>query len=342
MQLNAIELTERFNRPSVTGKVALRAMFLNDGQYKDPYDVSACTVFTKLANASPDSIIDSYGLIKSDQPASSILMSFGVSGNSANGFPHDGQPGYNTLQNLEWVSPTPATGANSFVTNGYFEHAQASGIYRTGLGQYVAVLDGGIDLSGGYNMHFPFWGGFTVANGASAVQEYIDVWTVKMTATSEYQLFINEFRLEDDAWVSLTQPLLLSTSNRLINKHLTLGSIVDLKVTTDLTVQNRDLDSSVRNIIESYGIDNAQFKVQKVNEGTTSIPSLETVFDFLSVDQITSDNTMIFRFNVDGFLSAANNDTGLEGGNVGTYALTAGYTFLGETIITKPFYFTIS
>ena len=325
MQLNGVELTERFNRPSVGGKVALRAMFINDGQYQDPYDVSACTIFTKLANATPDSIVGTDGLIKSDQEVSSILMNFGVSGQA--GADHDGQPGRTTSENPLWVSGGL-----------YAPEPQASGIYKTGEGQYVAVLDGSIALSGGYNMHFPFGGGFTVANGASAVQEYIDVWTAKMTATSEYQLFINEVRLDNDAWISLTQPLLLSTSNRLVNKHITLGSIVNLKVTTDLTVQNRDLDSSVRNIIESYGIDNAFFKIQKVNEGTTSIPSLETVFDYRNVDQITSDNTMIYNFNVDNWMATA----GLSGGDVGTFALTASYTFLGETFKTKPLYFTIS
>tara|TARA_R110000737_G_scaffold198979_1_gene218951 strand:+ start:947 stop:1924 length:978 start_codon:yes stop_codon:yes gene_type:complete len=325
MQLNGVELTERFNRPSVGGKVALRAMFINDGQYQDPYDVSACTIFTKLANATPDSIVGTDGLIKSDQEVSSILMNFGVSGQA--GADHDGQPGRTTSENAAWVATTL-----------YAPEPQASGIYKTGTGQYVAVLDGSIALSGGYNMHFPFGGGFTVANGASAVQEYIDVWTAKMTATSEYQLFINEVRLDNDAWISLTQPLLLSTSNRLVNKHITLGSIVNLKVTTDLTVQNRDLDSSVRNIIESYGIDNAFFKIQKVNEGTTSIPSLETVFDYRNVDQITSDNTMIYNFNVDNWMATA----GLSGGDVGTFALTASYTFLGETFKTKPLYFTIS
>ena len=91
MQLNGVELTERFNRPSVGGKVALRAMFINDGQYQDPYDVSACTIFTKLANATPDSIVGTDGLIKSDQEVSSILMNFGVSGQA--GADHDGQPG---------------------------------------------------------------------------------------------------------------------------------------------------------------------------------------------------------------------------------------------------------
>jgi len=325
MQLNGVELTERFNRPSVAGKVALRAMFLNDGQYQDPYDISACTVFTKLANATPDTIVNSDGIIKSDQPISSVLMSFGVSGEA--GTEHDGQPGRTTSENPLWVS-----------SGLYGPEPYASGIYQTGTGQYVAVLDGSIALSGGYNMHSGFFEGTTVENGASSVQDYIDVWTVKMTATSEYQLFINEFRLDNDAWVSLTQPLLLSTSNRLVNKHVTLGSIVNLKVTTDLTVQNRDLDSSVRNIIESYGIDNAFFKIQKVNEGTTSLPSLETVFDYRNVDQITSDNTMIYSFNVDNWLTTA----ALQGGGVGTFALTASYTFLGETIKTKPLYFTIS
>jgi len=339
MQLNGVELTERFNRPSVTGKVALRAMFLNDGQYQDPYDVSACTIFTKLSNASPDSIIGTDGLIKSGQATDTILMNFGVSGNYDNGEPHDGTPGRTTSENPTWVSSVAATGPDSFVTDGYFAHSQASGIYKAGTGQYVAVLDGGIDLSGGYNMHFPFWGGFTVANGASSVQDYVDVWTVKMTATSEYQLFINEFRLEDDAWVSLTQPLLLSTSNRLVNKHVNWGSTINLKITTDLTVQNRDLDSSVRNIIESYGIDNATVQIDKINDVSPGggIPPRETVLvGGTAVNEITSDNTMVYSFNTNSIPS------NLLGGRSGTFAIKATYTFLGETIVTPPFYFTVS
>lgn len=339
MQLNEVELTERFNRPSVTGRVALRAMFLNDGQYQDPYDVSACTILTKLANASPDSIIGTNGLIKSDQAIATILMNFGVSGNYDNGLPHDGVPGRTTSENPKWVSPSATTGPDSFVTNGYFIHSQASGIYKTGVGQYVAVLDGGIGLSGGYNMHSPFFEGTTVANAASSVQDYIDVWTVKMTATSEYQLFINEFSLVDDAWVSLTQPLLLSTSNRLVNKHVNWGSTVNLKITTDLTVQNRDLDSSVKNLIESYGIDNATIQIDKINDVSPGggIPPRETVtVGGTAVNEVTSDNTIIYSFNTNSVPS------NLLGGRSGTFVIKATYTFLGETIVTAPFYFTVS
>ena len=332
MQLNEVELTERFNRPSVNGKVALRAMFLNDGQYQDPYDISACTIFTKLANATPDSIIGTDGLIKSDQAIATILMNFGASGDPDGGNPHDGD------ETAGRVTGNPAYASWTAATL-FSPGPQASGIYKTGTGQYVAVLDGDFDLSGAYDMHSPFFEGTTVANAASSVQDYIDVWTVKMTQGSEYQLFINEFTLVDDAWVSLTQPLLLNTSNRLVNKHVTWGSTVNLKITTDLTVQNRDLDSSVRNIIESYGIDNATIQIDKINDVPPGggIPPRETItVGGTAVNEVTSDNTMIYSFNTGGIPS------NLLGGREGTYVIKATYTFLGETIVTAPFYFTVS
>ena len=48
MQLNGITLTDRWSRPSVNERVAIQAIFLNDGVYVDPYDISACTIFSKL------------------------------------------------------------------------------------------------------------------------------------------------------------------------------------------------------------------------------------------------------------------------------------------------------
>jgi hypothetical protein len=330
MQLNGFDLIDRQNRPSVTGKVALRAFFLNDGEFYDPYDVSACTVFSKYANTTPSSIVDPLtGLIKTDQAVDTILMNFGVSGGVATGPDrdvHDGTDGQTTSQNLEWVNPDL-----------YDPGPIASGIYRVSSGDYVAVLDGGVDLSGGYNIHYGFNEGITVVNGASAVSDYIDVWTVKMSPGSEYQLFINTFQLFNDTYISITEPLLLTTSNRLVNKHVTLSSIVDLLVTTEITVNNKGLSESVKNIIEDYGIMSAQVQIQKVNEDSTNLPARETVVGWTDVTNVTSDNTMIYKFDTTGTTL-----TGLQGGPVGTFILTAKYNFIGQTIYTEPFYFVIS
>ena len=237
MLLNTIPLVDRYNRPSVQQKVAIRAFFLDDGQFTDPYDVSACTIFSKYANTAPSSIVDAgTGLIKPAQPVTSILMNFGISGSDT--AIHDGlDPGEglpvrvteNFLNDAAWFPP-------------YVPGPQASGIYRVSSGDYVAVLDGGVELSGGYNIHYPYEEGITVENSASTVGDYIDVWTVKMSAGSEYQLFINTFQLFNDTFISITEPLILTTNNRLVNKHVSLGSQVNLMVTTELTLKLNSYD----------------------------------------------------------------------------------------------------
>ena len=164
MQLNGVTLTDRFNRPGVGEKVAIRTLFVNNGDFIDPYDVSACTIFTKLANASPASIVDPDDGIISSDATSVVLMNFGVSGGVTTGEfadPHDGTGTRVTQNHLEDSTWFPE----------YVPGAQASGIFRIDKGDYVAVLDGNIDLSGGYNIRYPFNGGITVANGASSVQD---------------------------------------------------------------------------------------------------------------------------------------------------------------------------
>jgi hypothetical protein len=302
MQLNGTNLTDRYNRPSVLGRVGIRTFFMNDGAYIDPYDVSSCIIFNKLANASPSSILTSGTSLLKETATDEMLMAFGVSGT------------HPTSQNLDSVTATD-----------YYPDVIASGIYRLSEGEYVCVLDGTLDLSGTFN-------GVEVQNQCSAVQSYIDVWTVKMTELSDYQVFINEFKLSNQAYISTPTPLLLKTSNRLIDKHITLSSIVDLKVTTDIIVENRDLSNEIKNLIQDFGIGNAQVKIEKINEDS-SVPPRETIVDFTNASQVTGSNTIIYRFDTTTLAP--------EGGKSGTYALTAKYTFMGQTIIAPVQYFIV-
>ena len=190
MQLNGNNLVERFNRPSTNSRLGLRMSFINNGQYIQPYAVKSCTIFPKVANLTPYTVLNASGVLR-ENIAPEVLMNF--SGTAAG------------------TTYSPA--------------ATASSIYTSG-NDYIAVLDGQVDLSGVFS-------GVEIANQCSAVNDYIDVWTVQMFANSEDQVFINEFKLYTDSLVGLTQPLLLSTKNRLINKHVSLNSSTALKVTTE-------------------------------------------------------------------------------------------------------------
>tara|TARA_R110000824_G_scaffold265250_1_gene454145 strand:- start:65 stop:1090 length:1026 start_codon:yes stop_codon:yes gene_type:complete len=341
MQLNGIQIADRHNRPSVGSKVAIRTFFLNDGAYVDPYDISGVTIFSKLSNVTPASIIDSSnGIIQSDIDQAKVVMAYGVSGNPSEqvgGVPdgHNGTctPGTTNcrvtsqrLDNAAWFPP-------------YVPANNASGIYRVGAGDYVAVLDGTINLSGAYYLSE---NSFQVANTASSVQKYIDVWTVKLFQDSDWQVFINEFQLYNDSFLTLTEPLLLTPSNKLVNKHLTLGSKINLKVTTELTVNNKELSQEVKNIVEDFNISGATFSIQKVNEDSVNLPArvdVATTGGVLGDMIITSDNTMVAEFDTSLIDFGTSN---LTAGVPGTYILTATYSFLNQKIVTKGFYFVIN
>lgn len=316
INLNGESLTDRFNNPSVTGNVGIRTFFLNNGTPVDPYDVSSCVIFNKLANSHPSSILDSNtSLLKTDGTIEP-LMAFGISGTpeTATG-PHDGLEGRVTSLVPAWTDPTL-----------YQKGTNASGIYKLGTGEYVAALDGTVDLSGHYLED--------IKNGCSATEvTYIDVWTVKMTEDSEYQIFINEFKLGNQNYISTPTPLIFKPSNKLRTKHVALGSTVDMVVTTDVVVQNRDLSEEVKNILQNTGINTVTVTIEKMNPAGTRVAPIETVQNNVAPTQVTSDNTIIYRFNTSNLT--------LDGSESGSYAMTVKYNFYGQTIISDRMYFVV-
>ena len=315
MQLNGVTVVDRHNRPTVLQKVALRAFFINDGEYYDPYDISGVTVFQQNSNFSPSSVL-SGNVLASNLDSDLILMHFTPSANDGDTAGQD-PSGYS---------------ANSLLA--------ASGVYRVKQGEYMVVLDGTQDTSGIYNFH---GSSVTVANSASASDNYIDCWTIKFAQSSDYQTLINDFRLYDDTFFTITQPLLLATRNKLINRHVSLDSKENLKVTTEITIQNKDIDDSVKNLFKDSAITNASMKIDKINEDSTTLPAHVTVSGFddttTSID-VTSDNTMIFRF--DTTTLTTHPSVADFAGVTGTYRVTVKYNLLNETIVSPPYYFTVS
>lgn len=316
MQLNEVSLVDRHNRPTVLQKVALRAFFINDGEFYDPYDISGVTIFNRSSNLTPSSVL-SNNLIASSVTSDLIKMHFAPSGTNVN------PPG------MDVTSYNPGT-----------DIASTSGVYRVKAGEYICVLDGTQDTSGFYD----FYGSsVVVANTASAVGDYIDCWTIKFSQNSDYTTFVNDVHLYDDTFFVVTQPVILSTSNRLVNKHITLSSIENLKVTTEITIQNKDIDASVKNIFKNSAITSAMMKIEKINEDSVALPAHVEVSgysDTSSLVDITSDNTIILNFNTQNLATHPN--VASFGGLTGAYRVTVKYTLLNETIITQPYYFTIS
>ena len=200
----------------------------------------------------------------------------------------------------------------------------ADGIWTVDVGQKAVVIDGVNSV---------------ISNLAAG--RYIEIWTVKMTAGSNYQTFINEFELFQDSVITTTENVLLRTKTRLVPNRLRLGEVVNLKVGTEVTVQNKSLSQSIRNMFNQSVISDAQFLIKKHNLDS-NLPAWVTVLDYSDTSgsmSITSDNTMLYLFDTTVLTDGSITDLGA---GTGTYSVEAKYTILGETIISPMMHFTVS
>jgi hypothetical protein len=323
VQVNATQVVDRGNRPNVSQRVGLRTFFINDGVYIDPYEISSVQLFKRSDTLTPNSVTGSDGLV-----SATPLMAFAASASET----LTGKAVHCTL-----TSPTgaPCNSANQgFDQGGYTPMTTASGIYKLGVGEYVVVLDQIEALSG--------WDYTTstqvAASSLSAVNEYVDLWTVKLTSASKYQVITNQFSLYEDTFFAFTEPLLLTTSNKLMNKHVRYGEVIDLKVTTEATVQNESIPHSIQNIFKESVVSGATVTIKKVNQD----PTLETTTVVPAVEmQVTKDNTLIYNWDTTATI-ATPVQSATFGSPTGTYSVQVTYTALNQTIISPLFYLTVS
>jgi hypothetical protein len=317
MQLNNITISDRHSRPVVLSKVGLQAFFLSDGQFMDPYEISAVTIFSRDVNLYPSSVLDAdTQLIDTSTVSDSILMNFA---NSA------------TLVTDRAFDTSNYTGSI----------ASTSGIFRQGVGKYIVVLDGTINSSGVINLD-----GLNevIPNRASGTGDYIDVWTITWVQGSLPQTVINEFNLRKGGFTVLTQPLMLKVKSRLINSKVTLDSKVDLKIGTDVHVENRDIDDSVKNLLRENVITSGAIEIQKINDAA-NLPARVTVSSFSDTSALvtmSADNVILMNWDTSQLRTHAQLVAGNFGSIQGIYAIRAKYSVFGETIITDPMYLTLS
>jgi len=305
--LNSIDFPERHDRPNVGDKLALRALFYNDGVLIDPNDVSGVTVF-KYSDYSTSNVLDSNNLV-----SATPIFHFEPSGTDQ---PHDAAD-----YGATWGGGTD------------FENA--SGIFKLGTGDFVAPLRLDKALSGVYEGVE-----LEASSAVSAATTYVDIWTVKLLAGSNYQVFINTFSLYEDTFLMLTEPLIAKATTKLLNKHLRYGEIVDLKFPVEVTVQNKNISQAIINTLKTTLIQNPAVKIVKVNDN----PSLDGPFtvsgysDTSSTVTQTADGTIVWNFDTTNLDTLTGNTFGEARG---TYKVHVQYTLNSDTIISPPFYFTI-
>ena len=319
MQVNNTEVVNRDNRPNVSQRVGLRTFFINDGAYVDPYEISSVQLFARSVTLSPKTVLDADQLV-----SVTPLMAFAASGANPDG------------SLVHCTKPIGGTGACADAFKPWYDPGvTASGIYRLGLGEYVVVLDQTLALSG--------WDYTTstqvAASSLSSVDNYVDLWTVKLNSASKYQVITNQFALNEDTFFAFTEPLLLTSSNKLMNKHVRYGEKIDLKVSTEITIQNKNIPQSVQNIFKDSAVTTATVAIKKVNQD----PTFDGPFTVIGggVMQITGDNTLMYNWDVATSITSAATNKGF-GSKTGTYSVQVTYTLLKETIISPPFYLTVS
>ena len=307
--LNGIDFPERHDKPAVGGKVALRALFYNDGQLVDPVDVSSVSIFKFTDYASSALFVPSSNLL-SAQP----LMQFAASGSTPDSV--TGTPGYVAT----WGGGTD------------FSHA--SGVFKNSTGDYVVPVRMDKALSGVWES-----GKLEVSSGVSAAISYIDVWTVKLLAGSQYQSFIHRWTLYEDTFFSITEPMLVKTRTTLSNKHLRYGEKIDLKAPVEVTVENRNISQSIINTLKSTLVTSGAFKIVKVNDNT-SLDGPFTVSGFAdtsSTVNVTSDGTFIFPWDTNKIPTSSD-----FGEAKGTYAIQVLYWANGQKIVSPRFYVSVN
>ena len=325
---NGITVINRQNRPTPIVPTKLDFFMVQGGSYTDPYAVCSVHVFRDTQFGSPDQYLDltagseTYGLVSSTGLEKMVFRVQTVDSETGqrNGF--TGAP-----------AAFPAEAA-------YSDAQSASGIFRTDAGKFSVILQTGTKfypLSATDIVSLP-----TIENSASSVGGYIDIWTVVDAEGSDPQIYVNTFKLSTANTYAVTESVAVTTTNKLIDRYVEVGSIKKLRIKTDLVVDNEPIKESLRNLIETGALlQSPEISITKINEtpGLTArvqITGTGSVGGFQSENvEIDSHGTISYLWdtsNIEPFY----NDENL-GGSTGVYEVQVKYTVLDQTIYSPRF-----
>ena len=293
---NSSSVTARFNRPSTTGRTLLEFQYLKNGAYADPYKVETCHIFPLGTSGTGDEYLDlsanssNYGLVASSMEASGkSLMVF--SGNAAE--------------------------------SAYVDAVTTSSIFKKSTGKYAVVLKPGLK-----------WVELTTGSHASpntynssSVGKYFDIWTVQDQENGQRVTFVHSFELFDDTIISLTEPMMVTTRQKLVQKHINKNAKIDLQIMTDHTVTNANITEEIKNIFTNAVLDNAAIRIIKYKDDmTTGSPFTEIQAWTSTGVTVNSNDTILYTW-----------DTASSDVTTGTYEVQTSSTLLGQNVMSDKF-----
>ena len=251
----------------------------------------------------------------------------------------------------QMVDPTSdpinqVVGFNSWVSacdveSEYTSNAQsASGIFRTGAGKFSVLLQTGTQYWAPSATSFDT--GPDLDNTASGTGGYLDLWTIVDAEGSKAQVYAQTFNLNTANVFATTEPLAVTTNNKLIQRYIDVGSVKNLQIKTELVVDSEPMKQSLRNLMETGAlVQNGFISITKLNESpelTSRVQVTGTggVGGFTSSGvSIGSDGTISYRWDTTN-LSPFYTDENL-GGSTGVYEVQVKYGLLDETILSPKF-----
>ena len=327
-KFNNIDVVPRRNRPSTEDKVKLDLQYIANGSYADPYLVSAVSIFKDttassvqfpyITNGLPEPLLDldasstNYGLLDPSSD-SYIVYNFKNSPTSA-------------LREVSAFDGTQAT---------------ASSIFRSvsgSTGKFSVILTPGIsslNLSGG-----------TIAIPTSGLQSgwYWDIWTIKHTSTGQVKTYIQKFYLNLNNVITLDESFIIVPSTKMSPEKVNYGEKVKLHFVNEITIANRNIPTSIKNIFHDSVIQEASVKIQKIND-ERHLSSHYTVVDFSSTSglvEITSTDDVLYMFDTTTLQALSNSSSNLFGSVYGMYEVQLKFVILEETYYSNKFYLRVS
>tara|TARA_R110000787_G_scaffold80365_3_gene174996 strand:+ start:1978 stop:2883 length:906 start_codon:yes stop_codon:yes gene_type:complete len=292
---NNLPITPRFNRPSTTGRTLLEFHYIKGGAYVTPYAINSVHIFKDINDGSADNWLDlssaslSYGLVDpaNNQRAEAFFMGLGSG---------------DTVEAENQYAPS------------------SNGIYLRDVGKF------GIALEEGLTWDFPDTSASATRTFTNAtVGKYWDIWTVQDLEDSLPVTYIHSFELFDSTIISLTEPLMVTTRQKLVQKYINKNSKTDLHITATHTVNNTNITPELKNIFNSTILDNAEIRIIHLKDDTTSGPAYTEILAWTSVGvAVNSDDTVIYNW-----------DTQFM--DIGMYELQVKSSFLNQTILSDKF-----
>ena len=325
-KFNGTTVIERGNRPSPIVPAKLDFYFVKAGSQVDPFQVCSVHIFPntefgsadQYLNRNPGATAANYGLVSAtnqnylfhNYKRNDVGDRVGFDGNVS-------------------ACPSPASYTGDL-------RYSASSIFKVDNGHFSVILQ----PSGFYyaaSAPANAWvTGYT--NNASGTGDYLDIWTIVDVAGSKAQTYVNTFALQSANVFATTEPLLVTTNNKLIQRYVEVGSKKRIQVKTELVVDNEPVKQTLRNLMETGSLlQNPKMRIVKLNES----PELTTrvmIQDFADTDgnvELDPHGTMSYLWDTATITPKYTDD--ILGGARGVYEITVKFDLVEETILSPKF-----